>query len=177
MESLSSQITLRFQTDLENKYHFDWFQRSIWLAALWMRHSLLETLEKHFFASCLLCTCWALPRAYLHISVFRACATRPKVASVSSGTKVSAILRKNWKGRVCLLLLFHEWQNPELLRGYPYFQNVLLLLMIFRNKYSRAVTVGMYALLTHMTKLMTCNLVLRRCTKSSTLPEKKATLY
>ena len=48
------------------------------------------------------------------------------------------------QGHVCLLLPFHEWQNPELLRGYLYFLNALLILMIFRNKYGRAVTVGMY---------------------------------
>ena len=59
-------------------------------------------------ASCLLPTCRAFPRANLHISVFCACTTHPKVASVSSGTKASATLRKNWKGCVCLLLSSHE---------------------------------------------------------------------
>ena len=87
----------------------------------------------------------ALPKANLHISIFHACATRPTVASVSSGTKASATPRENRKGCVCLLLLFHEWQNVELLRGYPYFRNALLILMIFQNKYGRAVTAGMYA--------------------------------
>ena len=86
----------------------------------------------------------ALPRANMHISVFRTCATHPKVALVSSGTKASATLWKHWKGHVCLLLLFHEWQNLELLRGYPYFLNALLILVIFQNKYGRAVTVGTY---------------------------------
>ena len=121
------------------------FQRSIWLAASRMRCSLLETLEKHFFASCLSCTCRALPKANLHISIFCACASHPKVASVSSGTKASATLRENLKGHVCLLLLFHEWQNLEFLRGYPNFLNTLSILMIFWNKYGKAITVGMYA--------------------------------
>ena len=35
------------------------------------------------------------------------------------------------------LLLFHEWENPELLRGYLYFWNALLILKIFRIWYSR----------------------------------------
>ena len=76
----------------------------------------------------------AFPRANLHTHIFRTCATRPKKASLSFDTKASATLGENQKGRVSLLLLFHEWQNPELLRGYPYFQNALLILMIFRNK-------------------------------------------
>ena len=101
---------------------------------------LFRKLQRNF---CFVFFAHALPRANRHISVFCACATHPKVASVSSGTKASATLRENWKGWVCLLLLFHEWQNPELLRGYPYFQNALLIL-IFQNKYGRAITVGMY---------------------------------
>ena len=87
--------------------------------------------ETFFFASCLLHKRRALLRANLHISVFRACTLRPKVALVSSGTKASATLRKNQKGHVCLLLFFHEWENPELFRGYPYFPNALLIWMIF----------------------------------------------
>ena len=84
-------------------------------------------------------------KANLHISIFRTCKTRPKVALVSSGTKASATLREGQKGCVCLLLLFHKWQNLELLRGYLYFWKALLILMIFPNKYGRAVTIGMYA--------------------------------
>ena len=44
------------------------------------------------FASCLAHTCRALPRENLHISIFRACTTRPKVALVRSGTKASGAL-------------------------------------------------------------------------------------
>ena len=45
----------------------------------------------------------------------------------------------------CLFVVsWIKWQNPELLRGYPYFQNAQLILMIFQNKYGRAATVGMY---------------------------------
>ena len=84
-------------------------------------------------------------RANLHISVFCPRTMHLKVASVSSGTKAPATLRKNQKGRVCLLFLFHERQKLELLQGYPYFLNALLIFMIFGNKYSKAVTVGMYA--------------------------------
>ena len=43
---------------------------------------------------------------------------------------------------VFVIIVFHEWQNPEQLRGYPYFRNALSIFMIFRNKYSRAVTVA-----------------------------------
>ena len=68
-----------------------------------------------------------------------------KMALVSSGTKASVTLWENRKGHVCLLL-FHEWHNSELLRGYPYLLNTLLILMIFWNKYGRVVMVGMYVL-------------------------------
>ena len=47
---------------------------------------------------------------------------------------------------VLVFFFFHEWQNPEHWRGYPYFQNVLQSFMISRNKYSRAVMVGMYGM-------------------------------
>ena len=67
-----------------------------------------------------------------------------KSASVSSGTNTSTTLRKNWKGCICFLLLFNEWQNLELLRGYPYFRNTLLIIVISRNKYGTATMVDMY---------------------------------
>ena len=63
-------------------------------------------------ASCLSRKHKAFLRANLYISVFRACTTLQKVASVSSSPKVSATLRKNRKGCVCCC--FHEWQNQEL---------------------------------------------------------------
>ena len=68
------------------------------------------------------------------------------VSFVSSGTKASATLGENRRGHVCLLLFLHEWQNPELLKGYPYFQNALLILTIFQNKYGTAVMGGMYVI-------------------------------
>ena len=43
------------------------------------------------------------------------------------------------------VVVLHEWQNPKLLRGYLYIRNTLLIFMIFRNKYGRAVMVGTYA--------------------------------
>ena len=72
-----------------------------------------------FLRSCLSCMRRALPRANLHISIFCTCATHPKATSVSAGTKASATLGENQKGRVCSSLLFHDWQNLELLRGNP----------------------------------------------------------
>ena len=42
-----------------------------------------------------------------------------------------------------VVVVFQEWQNPELLWGYPYFRNTQLIFMIFWNKFGRAVTVGM----------------------------------
>ena len=119
----SAMLSLEHETFLQMVL---WFRRSIRLAVLRMRCSLWEISEKLFL---------------LH--VFRTCATCPKVALVSSGTKASASLGENRKGHVCLLLLFHKWQNPELLRRYLYFWKTLLILMIFQNKYGRAVTVGM----------------------------------
>ena len=55
--------------------------------------------------------------------------------------------------RPCLMF-FHEWKNLELLRGYPDFRNALLILMIFQNKYRRAITIGMrvHILLHYMTQ-------------------------
>ena len=97
----SAMLSLEHETFLQMAL---WFRRSIRLAASQMRCSLRETLEKLFFASCLSHMCRALPRANLHIPIFRACATRPKVAPVSSG--------KNRKGHVCLLLLF-SWMTES----------------------------------------------------------------
>ena len=102
---------------------------------------LFSKLWRNSSVSCQLGMCTALPRSNLHISVFHKCTRHPKVASVSSPTKASATLVKSESPRC---LLFHEWQNPALLRDYPYFPNTLLIFMIFRNKYGRAVTVGMY---------------------------------
>ena len=43
--------------------------------------------------------------------------------------------------RLCLFVVVVSWMTEsELLRGYPYFQNALLILMIFLNKYRTAVT-------------------------------------
>ena len=81
-----------------------WFQRSIQLAASWIRCSLRET----FFASCLSCTCRALPRANLHISVFCTCIMRPKVVSESSSTKASVTPCKNQKGCVCCYFCMND---------------------------------------------------------------------
>ena len=79
------------------------------------------------------------------IVVFDACALHPKRTLISSSTKASATLLKNRKGHVWLLLFFHERRNPKVLRGYLYFWNALLILMIFQHKYGTATTVGMYA--------------------------------
>ena len=49
----------------------------------------------------------------------------------------------SWEQSEKRVFVFHEWQNPELSRGYAYFQKALL---IFRNRYGRTVTVGMYVL-------------------------------
>ena len=95
------------------------FWRSIWLAALQMWHSLWE----HFFASCLSCTRTALPRVNLHYS----CLSRMRNTSKSDFGKFqhkrSATPRKI--ENEVFVVVFHEWQNPELLRGYPYFHNAL----------------------------------------------------
>ena len=61
-----------------------------------------------FFAPCLSHTRRALLRGNLHISVFRACTSCPKVASESSGTKASATLWKIQKGRV-----FFAWMRKS----------------------------------------------------------------
>ena len=61
--------------------------------------------EKTSSASCLSRTHRALLRANLHISVFHACTTHPKVALLSSCTKASTTLQGKSK-RLYLLLLF-----------------------------------------------------------------------
>ena len=76
-------------------------------------------------------------------SVFHACATRQKVTSVSSGTKRFGYSQGKIEKAVFVVVVFQEWQNPELLWGYPYFRNTQLIFMIFWNKFGRAVTVGM----------------------------------
>ena len=75
----------------------------------WSFADVMLSSGNFFFASCLSRMQRALPRADLHISIFRACATCPNVALVSSSTNTSATLWENRKGSVCLLLLFHEW--------------------------------------------------------------------
>ena len=84
-----------------------WFQRCIWLAASRIQSSLWELLNS---ALCLSHNCRALPRANLHISVFRACTMHPKVASVSSGTKALAALGGKSE-RLCLL--FVSWMTES----------------------------------------------------------------
>ena len=100
-------------------------------------------LGKNSSALCLLCICEHFPRANLQFLSFMH-AQHIQKCFVSSGTNTSTTLRKNWKGCICLLLLFNEWQNVELLRGYPYFRNTLLIIVISRNKYGTAVMVDMY---------------------------------
>ena len=112
-------LSLKHKTFLEMVL---WFRRSIQLAASRMRCSLQETSEKLFF--CFVSFVHAQSTsdsksAYFYLC---ACAMCPKVALISCGTNASATLGENRKSPVCLLLLFHEWQNLELLRGYPYFQ-------------------------------------------------------
>ena len=128
------------------KHFYKWHPDSEDLFGLQLcrRDVLFGKLWRNFFISCLSCVRRAFPRANLHIFIFHTCAACLKVASVSSRTKASDTLRENRKGHVCLLLLFHAWKNPELLGGYLNSQNALLILMIFGNKYSRAVTVHMY---------------------------------
>ena len=81
---------------------------------------------RKLFLLCVFCAHTEHSREQICIYLFCACAMCPKVTSASSGTEASATLGENWKGCVCLLLLFHEWQNPEL-RDYPYFWNALLI--------------------------------------------------
>ena len=114
--------------------------RSIQLAASRMWCFLWETSEL-----CLLCMCRALLRANLHISVFCACATRPKVASVSSGTKSFGYFGEKLERPSFFFSFFPQMTKSWTLRGYLYFQNALLIFKIFKNEYSRAVMVGMDA--------------------------------
>ena len=96
-------------------------------------------------ASCLLHTYRALPTTNLHIFVFNAWTMHPKVASASSGTKISATL---WENHTCsFVFVFFMTTKSETLRGYPYFRNALLIFMIFRHEHGTAVTVGMYAII------------------------------
>ena len=58
-------------------------------------------------------------------------------------------------------------KNQELRKGNQYFQNALLILVVFRNKYGRAVTVGSSDVLTKQTDL---EMELNLQTKSKTYP-------
>ena len=121
-----------------------WFRRSIWLAVSRMQCSFRETLEKFVFALCLSCMRRALPRANLHFPSFAHAQRVQKCIGKFWHKSFSYSQGENRKGPVCLLLFFMIWQNLELLRGYLYFWNALLIIMIFQNKYCRAVIVGMY---------------------------------
>ena len=88
-----------------------------------MQRSFWELRRNFFFALCLSCTCRALPRVNLHISVFRTCAPRPRVALVSSSTKALATLWEKLE-RLCLLLFFffineRIWNFRERLSVFP----------------------------------------------------------
>ena len=137
----SAMLSLERETSLQMA---PWFWRSIWLAGSWMRRSLWETFfcfvsfthaqstsrsKSAYF--CLLRMCNAFK------SAFKSAFGKFQHKSFSYSQEKSE--------RPCLFLLFPEWQNPELLRGYPYFRNALLIFMNFLNKYGRAVTVGTYA--------------------------------
>ena len=110
----------------------------------------LPKLWRNFFCFMSLRTRRALPRTNLHLSVFHTCATCPKETSVSSVQRASATLGNNQKGPVCCCCSFFPFVNDQIwhfkklsvlpLMPYCFF------LMIFRNKYVRAITTGMYAL-------------------------------
>ena len=109
----------------------------------------LGNFEETSSASCLSHAHRTLPSTNLHISVFHACTTHPKEVLVSTGSKSFSY---SWKKseRSCLLRGFFGFFSPQItkfetLRSYPNFQNALLIFLIFRNNYDKAVTVGMYA--------------------------------
>ena len=116
-----------------------WFQRSIWLAAVrrWCSHWQTSC------ASCLSCRCRALPRANLHISDFRASAMHPKCFAKFQ-YKSFGYTREKLE-TPCLFAVVFSWLTKSgTLKGYLYFRNALLIFMIFRNTYGRAIKVGMY---------------------------------
>ena len=98
-------------------------------------------------ASCLSCTRRATLRTNLHISVF----LHMQKTSKSSFGKFPYKKPRPLSGKIRKLALVfcffpHKWPNLGLRdRGYPYCQNALLIFMTVRNKYSRAMTVGIYA--------------------------------
>ena len=67
------------------------------------------------------------------------------------------ILSEKIEKVVFVVVAFHEWQNQELLGGHPYFQNALMIFMIFRNKYGTAVTVDMHENRPFLFSDPTCN--------------------
>ena len=121
------------------------FQRSYWLAASQMRCSLQETSEKLLLAVCLSCICRALPGINLHICLLCMCNASNSGFSKFQYKSFGYSLEK--LERLCLFVVFPEWQNPELWEAICISKNALLILwfsVIFRNKHGGAVTVGMY---------------------------------
>ena len=106
------------------------FWRSIQLAASRIC-SLWETLENFFFLHHVFCTC--AEHFQEQICIFLSFVPAQCVQNGFHKLRHKSFSYSR-KGCVCLLLLFHEWQNPELLRGYLYFQNALLILIILQNK-------------------------------------------
>ena len=121
-----------------------WFCSSIWLAVSRTQSALWDTLEK-LLLHCVFRThaahFWGL-RANLHISVFHTRTTRPKSGFGNFWYKSFGYSREKSE-RPCLL--FSRMTKSRTWRDYPYFRNALLIFIIFRNEYSRAVTVSMYA--------------------------------
>ena len=125
-----------------------WFWRSIQPVALQMQCFLWETSKKFVcFVSFVHTQSTSQSKAaYFCLS----CMCNASKSGFGKFRHKSFSYSQEKSERPCLLFfffffLYHEWQNPELLRGYLYFWNTLLIMMIFRDKYSTAVTVGMYA--------------------------------
>ena len=76
------------------------------------------------------------------------------MTSLSSGTKASATLGKNRKGHLKKKIM----TKSGTLRGYAYFRHTPLSFVILKKKYSTAVTVGMYVVITAILVSMVCPL-------------------
>ena len=130
---------------LHTKHFYIWHPESEDLFSLQLHgcNVLFRNFRETSFALCLSHMCRALLRANLHISVFYACATRPKVASVSSSTKRFGYSLE--KSERLHLFVFSQMTKNATLKGYSYFPNALLIFIIFRNEYGRDIAVGMHA--------------------------------
>ena len=116
-----------------------WRPNSIYSAC-----SFTETLEKLLLLCAFPNTQSTSKSKSALFSVFRPCATCPKVTLVSSGTNTSATLRENREGSVCCCCFSRMTESRPFERLSVFLERTIDF-QNFPEKYGTAVTVSMYA--------------------------------